>query len=246
MKIENSTIVITGASKGLGKETALLLAQYNTKLVLVARSKSLLKEVKQEIFEKTGTSPLIVSCDISSESEVDQMSAFIKEKFLKIDILINNAGFGEYRISEHISNQLMREHFEVNMFGAYYCVKALLPLLKQDGSGYILNIGSYFSKIALAENSVYAATKFALAGFTEGLCHEMKPLGIDVGLFLPGAIDTSFQDNRLKDAVKAPSFLVLNPKDVANMLVKMIRKNKRKLIAPRWLYILFKLKQSLA
>ena len=105
---------------------------------------------------------------------------------------------------------------------------------------------SFFSKIALAENSVYAATKFALAGFSEGLRKEMKPLGINVGLFLPGAINTAFQENKPKNVVKTPSFAILDPKDAAKMLEMMIRKNKQKLTAPRWLYYIFKLKQAFA
>ena len=161
MDIENKTIVITGASKGLGRETAIHLSQKNANVILVARTEPLLQQVQEEIKTLTGNAPLIIKCDIASESEVNRLATIIKEKYHRVDVLINNAGFATYQVSENISNQEMQRHFAVNFFGAYYCIKALLPLMKQSESGYILNIGSLFSQIALAENSVYAATKFA-------------------------------------------------------------------------------------
>lgn len=136
----------------------------------------------------------------------------------------------------------MRRHFEVNFFGAYYCIKALLPLLKQSESGYVLNIGSLFSQIALAENSVYAATKFALAGFSEGLRRELKPFGIGVGLFLPGPVKTSFQEDRGENALKSPEALMLDPKKVAVTLENMIRQQKKRAILPSWMPLALKIR----
>jgi short-subunit dehydrogenase len=244
MDIEKKTIVITGASKGLGREIAIHLSQKNTNVILVARTEPLLQQVQEKIKALTGKVPFMVKCDISSESDVSRMAAMIKEKFDRVDVLINNAGFATYQVSENISNQEMRRHFEVNFFGAYYCIKALLPLIKQSKSGYILNIGSLFSQVALAENSVYAATKFALAGFTEGLRRELKPFGIGIGLFLPGPMATSFQEDREAGAVKAPKFIVLDPKKGAIMLEKMIRRKKKKVILPGWLMMLLKIRHS--
>jgi short-subunit dehydrogenase len=242
MDIENKTIVITGASKGLGRETAIHLSQKNANVILVARTEPLLQQVQEEIKTLTGKAPLIIKCDIASESEVNQMATIIKEKYHGVDILINNAGCATYRVSENISNQEMQRHFEVNFFGAYYCIKALLPLMKQSESGYILNIGSLFSQIALAENSVYAATKFALAGFSEGLRRELKPFGIGVGLFLPGPMNTSFQDNREENALKAPESIALDPKKVAVVLEKMIRRRKKKVVLPKWMMMVLKIR----
>jgi len=242
MDIENKTIVITGASKGLGREMAIHLSQKNAHVILVARTETLLQQVKEEIEKLTGDAPFVIRCDVSSESDVSRMVAMIKEKFHHIDVLINNAGFATYRVSENISNQEMRRHFEVNFFGAYYCIKALLPLLKQSESGYVLNIGSLFSQIALAENSVYAATKFALAGFSEGLRRELKPFGIEVGLFLPGPMKTSFRENRGENTLKSPQSMTLDPKKVAATLEKMIHQQKKKVILPSWMMLALKVR----
>ena len=153
-----------------------------------------------------------VQCDITSEEEVAIMAARVKEKYGHVDVLINNAGIGKYRVSEEISNQEMRRHFETNFYGAYYCIKALLPLIKAQEAGYILNVGSLLGKIVpFANVSVYAATKFALAGFTEGLRKELKSQGISVGLLMPGSINTPFQNKKGEVERKAPAFLILEP-----------------------------------
>lgn len=242
MDIQNKTIVITGASKGLGRAMAIHCGQKQANVILVARTESLLQQVQKEIASFTDYTPLIIKCDVSEESDVQHMVESIQDKFQKVDVLINNAGFGTFRKSENISNREMRQHFRVNFFGAYYCIKALLPLLKQSESGYILNIGSLFSKVALAENSVYAATKFALAGFSEGLCRELKPLGIAVGLFLPGPIKTAFHKNRAKDAPKSPQSFMLDPQTVAVKLEKMIHRRTKQVIYPCWMLPALKLK----
>jgi short-subunit dehydrogenase len=242
MNIENKNIVVTGASKGLGREMAIHFSRKMANVILVARSEKLLQDVQKEIKNLTGSAPLIIKCDISSENDVDRMAAMVREKFHHIDVLINNAGFGTYRVSENISNQEMRRHFEVNFFGAYYCIKTLLPLIKQSDSGYILNIGSLFSQIALAENSVYAATKFALAGFTEGLRRELKPLGTGVGLFLPGPMKTSFQENKGESPLKSSDAMMLDPKKVVLTLEKMICRREKKVTMPVWMMLALKVK----
>ena len=149
---------------------------------------------------------------------------------------------GIYRVSENLSNQEMRRHFEVNFFGAYYCIKVLLPLLKQSEAGYILNVGSLFSRVSLEENSVYAATKYALAGFTDGLRRELKPAGVGVGLFLPGPMNTSFQDGRDEEAIRSP--VALDTERVAGAIQTMIRKRKKVVVMPRWMLMVLKLKSS--
>ncbi|MBN1304656.1 MAG: SDR family NAD(P)-dependent oxidoreductase [Anaerolineales bacterium] len=240
MHLENKTIVITGASKGLGREIAIRLSQKKANMILAARTAALLQQVKAEIENLTGKTPLTIPCDISSEDDVSSMAVQINKNFQHIDVLVNNAGFADYQLSENLSNQGMRRHFEVNFFGAYYCIKALLPFLKQSDSGYILNIGSLFSRIALAENSVYAAAKFALAGFSEGLRQELKPSGIGVGLFLPGPIRTSFRENRGNTSLEIPKALMLAPQKVAATAEKMIRRQKKQVILSTWMLLALK------
>jgi short-subunit dehydrogenase len=105
----NKIIVITGASKGLGKETALRLCRQNTNLVLIARTENLLKQTQKEIENLTGRRPLIIPCNVSSESDVERMLGIIRNDVHHIDVLINNAGIGIHKVSESLTNEEMRK-----------------------------------------------------------------------------------------------------------------------------------------
>ncbi len=155
MNIKNKVVIITGASSGLGEETAIQLSKLGAQAILVARSGDRLKSVQSKIEKMTQKSPLTIECDISSERDVSNMVKTIQEHYTHVDVLINNAGVGKYIPSEEMTNQEMRTHFEVNVFGAFYCIKAVLPLMKNQDEGYILNIASLFSLISFADVSVY-------------------------------------------------------------------------------------------
>jgi short-subunit dehydrogenase len=246
MEAADKTIVITGASKGLGREIAIRLGQKYANIVLVARSKNLLEQLQKEILEQSGKTPLVIACDIADENDVQRMATIVREKFESVDVLINNAGIGIHKIAEQMTNEEMRKQFAVNVFGAFYCIKAMLPLLKLSKSGYILNVSSLASRVSFADNSVYAATKFALSGFSEGLHYEMKKNDIKVGLFLPGVMDTAFQQDREEGTHKVPSFLILDPKKAAGVVEKMIGKRKKRVYLYRWMLWLMKIKQWFA
>lgn len=242
MDTSNKIIVITGASKGLGRETALRLCRRNPNLVLIARTKSLLEQTQKEIENLTGRTPLIISCDVSSEADVYRAARIIQNNFQHVDVLINNAGIGIHKISEKMSTEEMRKQFEVNFYGTFYCIKALLPLLKLSASPYILNIGSLVGEISFADNSIYAATKSALANFSAGLRCEMKEYNIKVGLFLPGLMNTSFQADR-ENEIKAPGFLILDPRKAAMKLESMIYRRSKNVYMYRWMLFLMKIKR---
>jgi short-subunit dehydrogenase len=242
MDLSNKIIVITGASKGLGRETALHLCRLNPHLVLIARTRSLLEKTQKEIENLRGRTPLIIPCDVSSEADVNRAAKIIQSKFQHVDVLINNAGIGIHKISEKMSNEEMRKQFEVNVYGPFYCIKALLPLLKLSASPYILNIGSLVSVVSFADNSIYAATKSALACFSDGLRFEMKKFNIKVGLFLPGLMNTSFQGDR-EQRIKAPGFLILDSRKAARKLEAMIYGRKKIVYMYRWMLILLKARQ---
>jgi short-subunit dehydrogenase len=227
MEVLDKTIVITGASKGLGREIAICLSQKYANIVLVARSKDLLEQLRKELTERSGRSPLVIDCDISDENDVRRMAAIVQEKFKRVDVLINNAGIGIHKVAEQMTNEEMRKQFAVNVYGAFYCIKTLLPLLKLGQCGYILNVGSLVSKISFADNSVYAATKFALSGFSEGLRRELKKFSVKVGLFLPGVMNTAFQEDRGENAHKLPAMMIIEPKKAAKVIEKMIVKRKK-------------------
>lgn len=244
MKLSGKIVVITGASKGLGKEIALRLGRKRARLVLVARTEGLLQQVQREIENKTGTVPLIITCDITKEEDVQYMAATIRENYDRVDVLINNAGIGLSKMFETMTSAEIRRQFEVNVFGTMYCIKALLPCVQLSDAGYILNIGSLLGETAFAATSVYSATKFALSGFSEGFRNEMKMKNIKVGLFLPGPMNTSFHDTTDKDArLKIPSFLMVRLDKAVDAVETMIAGRKNKVYLPRWVLALMKIRR---
>jgi short-subunit dehydrogenase len=236
-------IVITGASKGLGRELAIKLSQSNHNLILAARSKEALECLQKEIHTHTGKVPLIVSCDVSNESSVRNLAEIIRKKYQHIDVLVNNAGIGIHKSLIDMSCEEIRRQFEINCFGVFYCIKTLLPVLKASPSAYIINIGSLLSRVSFAETSIYSATKFALYGFTEGFRNEMKKYKIKTGFFLPGKINTAFHDNKEGTSLKSPELLTIDPGMAAAVIEKMINKRKTKVYMYRWMLWLMKIKQ---
>jgi len=242
MDIKNKVVVITGASSGLGEATALHLSKQGAETILVARSYEKLENVKSKIIKITKKQPLTIQCDISNEGDVLNMVKAIQEHYSHVDVLINNAGIGKYIPSEEMTNEEMRTHFEVNFFGAFYCIKAVLPLMKSQTGSYILNVASLFSLISFSDVSVYAATKFALAGFTKGLHQELTKYNIKVGLLMPSSINTPFQKKKVGDR-KAPKFMMLEPENVAKKIEMMIKTTKRELMLPRWITPFMRIKR---
>ena len=136
----------------------------------------------------------------------------------------------------------MRQYFEVNFFGTYYCIKALLPLMKHKGKGYILNVGSLLGLVVpFSDMSIYSATKFAIVGFSEGLRKELKSYGIGVGLFMPASINTPFQSKKGGGKRKAPPFLMMSVSKPSKIIENMIRRNKKNVVAPRWILHFYKI-----
>ncbi len=226
MKLSEKNIVITGASKGLGKEIALRLCRKDANLILLARTKSLLEKTQEEIEELSGKKPLVFVCDISDEADVNRVAEEISNACKRVDVLINNAGIAIHKNSCEMSNEEMRKQFEVNFFGAFYCIKAFLALLKLGASAYILNVNSIASKFALADNSIYSATKSALVRFSEGLRMELKEFDIQVGSFFPGLMRTSFQSDR-EEGYEFPPLITVGPEKAAVKIEKMIMKRKK-------------------
>ncbi|MDP2586289.1 MAG: SDR family oxidoreductase [Candidatus Komeilibacteria bacterium] len=186
MNLKNKVIVITGGSKGLGKELARFLVLEKAKVIISARSKNELLKASQE------TGALTCLCDVSKENEVNKLAAFALKKFGKIDIWINNAGITIPHMDvEDINPKSAHEVMEINFFGTFYGSRAALKIMKKQKGGTILNIVSMSSLIGRAQSSVYAASKWAARGFTESLRIALEPYNISVLMVHPGGFKTT-------------------------------------------------------
>jgi short-subunit dehydrogenase len=220
--LEHSVAIITGASSGIGRETALLFAQKGVGVALVSRREDRLKEVSRKINE-LGTEALIIPTDVSDQSQVERMVESVIERYGRVDILVNNAGFGQFAAIEETTIDDMREIFGVNFMGAFYAIKAVLPYMRKQGSGHIINISSAAGKRGFPFMGAYCATKFAMNAISEALRIELSGTNINVSLVYPVTTKTEFFDvlkNRTGRRFYPPDMFNQSAQHVARAIVK--------------------------
>ena len=198
MRINKNTVVaITGASRGIGRAAAIEFAKRGAKVVLLARDKARLDEVAQRVAE-TGGEALALACDVSREHDCHDWVSKTLLRFSRIDVLVNNAGFGHYADVESLTTESLEQIFKTNLYGAIWCTQAVLPHMKERKSGHIVNISTVISIHSIPFMTAYCMSKFAMNAFDEGLRVEVKRFGINVSLVCPGLTATDFQSNTVR------------------------------------------------
>lgn len=179
---------ITGTSSGFGRSLAEVVLERGDKVVLTARKTETVADLANEYQDDA----LAVRLDVTNADERREAVKTALEKFGRIDVLVNNAGQGSLGAVEEFSSEQIRHQFEVNCFGVIETTREILPVMKKQKSGHILNITSIGGLASMGGFAVYCATKFAVEGFSEGLRDEVKLLGISVTIVEPGAFRTNF------------------------------------------------------
>ncbi len=217
MSLEGQVAIVTGASKGIGKAIALSFAKEKMKVVLAARTKSELEKAAREVNQLGGES-LPIPVDVSREENITQLVSQTLENFGKIDVLINNAGMGVFAPVDELRVDDFDRMFSINMRGVFLCTQAVLPYMKNQKSGAIINISSLAGKNFFKGGSGYAATKWALNGFTKCLMLEAREYDIRVSVVCPGSVATEFSPHSGKDPAK-----ILHSQDVADAVLTILR-----------------------
>ncbi len=194
-------VIVTGASAGIGEATARRLARGGARLVLTARREDRLAALARQL-DPTGARVVAVPADITGDADRRRIVEAAIGKYGRIDALVNNAGYGTRGPVELVPLELLRRNFETNLFSLVALTQLVLPQLRAQGAGRIVNIGSVAGRIARPWSSVYDSTKHALEAITDGLRGELRPFGIDVVLIRPGFILTEFVE--AADRVSAP------------------------------------------
>ena len=171
----------------------------------------------------------------SNHGQVKGMVQKVLSQFGKIDILINNAGFGLYQSFVNSPLDTIEGMVRTNFLGAVYCIKEVLPSMVEKQSGHILNISSVAGKIGTPNMASYCATKFALIGLSESLYHELRPMGIHVSVICPGPVRTKFRLLFDDLAPAAPGFLILKAEEVSHAVIRAIERKKFEVVIPLWL-----------
>ena len=188
-------ILITGASSGIGKDTALSLIKEGHLVYGVARRLEMMKDIVR-------AGGHAIKMDILKERNIDDVVNQIIKEQSRVDILINNAGYGLWGAVETISIDEAKRQFDVNIFGLAYLTKKIIPIMRKQKSGKIINMSSMGGKVYTPFGAWYHATKYALEGWSDCLRIELKSFGIDVILIEPGVIKTEFQDVMMDSTVE--------------------------------------------
>ncbi|WP_299292813.1 SDR family oxidoreductase [Nitrosopumilus sp.] len=231
MDFKNKTVLITGASSGIGKVTAIEFAKLGANIVLVARSKEKLEKVENEL-KKFNVKTLICICDVSNKENVIEMSKAVFEKFNSIDILVNNAGFAIYDSVKELSIEDIESQMKTNYFGMIYCVKTFLPIMLNRKSGHIVNVASLAASFGLPGIASYCASKFAMLGFSEGLKHELKDTGVGITVVSPIMVRTEFFDHPSFEKMPKYSPTSLDPKTVAKAILRASNSSRLEITVP--------------
>ena len=225
-------IAITGASGGLAQEIVKQLSPSDG-IILLGRDKDKLEKCYRHVENKT-----CLAIDLRDDNAIKKMVDYLYQRFGRIDVFINNAGFGEFKSYDNYTSQEVRDMFDINTFATMSISRLIAEKMVEQGNGHIVNIAS----MATANSSVYAATKFAVIGFSDALRLELANKGVYVTTVNPGPIETSFfnQADPSGAYLESVKKFVLSPKYVAKKIVRILGKNKREVNLPRLLAVAHK------
>ncbi len=230
MKLEDKTILITGASQGIGAAAARAFAEYPVKLALLARSEQHIKALADELSQKPDVEALAIPADVAKPDDIRRAVAQARKAFGPIDILVNNAGVGMSSPVGETDYEKGHQLFEINYWGAIRMTEAVLPEMRQRRDGLIINISSIVGRRAMPGISVYCASKFALNAFSESIRVELKKDNVRVVSFYPGVTTTNFGDNLLTgpNTIEGKGRAkVTSAEDVGRAIVRAARKEPR-------------------
>ncbi|HKX20885.1 MAG TPA: SDR family oxidoreductase [Nitrososphaeraceae archaeon] len=238
--------LITGCSSGIGYETALMLARNGFRTFATMRNTKK-SDSLQEIIRKEGLDVNIQQLDVNDNTSIENTINNIKNETNRIDVLINNAGFGLVGFFEDLTLEEIRDQFETNFFGVLNITKKIIPVMRLQKRGTIINISSGAGQVGFPGISAYVSTKFAIEGFSESLMYELLPYGINVVIIEPGVTKTNFfRNSKVSDhSVKKNSTYsqsldkfqrnielmqehATSPTDVANVILQVLGNSEPK------------------
>ncbi|MGI8638534.1 MAG: SDR family oxidoreductase [Pyrinomonadaceae bacterium] len=224
MNLNNKIAVVTGGTKGIGYAVAESLSKAGANVFVCARGKSDLKRALEKLSESGKVNGEI--CDVRSESQVRMMLEECVRVFGGVDILVNNAGVGFIgQTVEEMSPDKFRQTLETNLFGVFYACHYAIPLLKNRGGGYIINISSLAGQNAHPKMAAYNASKFGLNGFSEALMQEVRQDNIKLSYICPGSVNTYFGGGEPGDE----QAWQLQPEDIAQTVLNLLEMDERAL-----------------
>lgn len=229
-KQTQSSALITGSTRGIGKETALLLLQMELNVIISSRSQQSVDNVIQEIHDKFPSKKeniLGIKCDVSIQSDVKSLVDISIKTFGKIDILVNNAGIVYFKSIMDTTEEEWDNTIDTNLKGIFLFTKEVLPYMRENKSGsIIINVSSGAGKSGFPNLSAYCASKFGVIGFTESVAKEVSNYNVKVMTICPGGVDTKMIEDIVDNGYTLPNRKLMKPEQVANKIYDMISNQK--------------------
>lgn len=223
-RFENKTVVVTGASRGIGRAIALAFGQEGANVVVTARSRDLLSKVSDDI-ERTGARAMAVPADLEVEADIGGVVETALAQFGRIDFLINNAAIIHPPVDlVDFDTRLWRQVIDVNLVAVALLTKAVLPNMIENGAGKIINVSSIGGRKGARQRTAYRAAKAGVISLTESIAAEVKRHGIDVNCICPGAVDTegyheAFGEEGFRKKGKDDQANLMDPAEIAALVL---------------------------
>jgi len=238
MELAGKIVVVTGASMGIGEAIAKTFADHGASVVMLSRDAGRVEAARGRV--GNGERTLAMACDVRHREEIDRAIGLTMHHFQKIDVWVNNAAHGLLDSVAQMDMAVCREMFETNLFGAIAAMQAVIPVMRQQGGGTVINISSVAGHIPLPFHAAYSATKFALNAMGKAAAVELKKDGIHVLTVCPGHVRTAFGDNAVRGneskRVRPGSVRGITAERVARATLRGYLKQKREVIVPWTMY----------
>ena len=219
------TAIVTGSTRGIGKETALLLLQKGLNVIISSRSQQSVDKVIQKIHDKFPSkieNVLGLKCDVSQYSDVKSLVDVSVKRFGRIDVLVNNAGIVYFKSIMDTTEEEWNKTIDTNLKGVFLFTKEVLPYMIENKSGVIVNVSSGAGKSGFPNLSAYCASKFGVIGFTESIAKEVSNYNVKVMVICPGGVDTKMIDDIVRDGYNLSNRNLMKPEQVAKKIYDMI------------------------
>lgn len=216
--LKDKIVLVTGASRGIGKAISIAVAQSGAEVILVARDEEKLKQVKEEINHFKGKA-IVIKADFSKENEVIQLFEQIKKKYQRLDVLINNAGVASFGNTEDFPIEEFDKIMNVNIRSVFLACQKAIKLMKEKNSGYIINISSVVGFKGYNEQCAYGISKHGVMGLTKSLAVELQEQNIRVSAILPGGVYTDMVGDARPDLDIS---VLMDPKDIAHTILYLL------------------------
>jgi short-subunit dehydrogenase len=230
---KDATVVVSGASRGIGKAIATAATERGARLALVARSAATLATVRDEL----GGQPVVVAADLADARERARALDTVQQALGPIDILVNNAGTGSWGPFVEMPEDEMTRIVALNLVGTLDLTRRVLPEMIRRRRGHVVNVGSVAGRLGAPFEAVYSASKFGLAGFTEALAIELRPFGVGVSMVNPGPVSTEFAAASGGQGYARRRPRAIPPERVAAVVITAVERGGLERVVPRWLRV---------